>query len=446
VVLRIVHVSDIHFHRDAYGWDANLDQRAELVRDLEAQVAAGGPVDAVLVGGDIAFSGHQDEYKTAEEWLTSVVGVCGGIGMDRVWTVPGNHDVARDVLKACMPAQAFREQLRDIPHATAVDEYLRERLTTDPTAESFFEPLRAYNEFARPYMCHSEPSAPHWVEDSTLFLDGQPVHITGLNSSMNSDSNDSDYRDPDGNRHLVLGTLQCQLSRENNPVHIIIAHHPPNWIRDWTIVEPYLRRGHLWIFGHEHTYKSAQDVEGGSVQLSGGAVGPERDADGEKDPYVPAYLLLTLSFNDDGDLLVHVQPRYWSMTETRFVEHPGGSEDFIVGRTPAVAGAAPAGSPAPASAPAEPPVIAAASASPIADASASPAQPGPPSPTDINLRELARRFGALPPTKRLSIGLELGVVGETDLDAGAPKDLDRLILSRVGQRGLVEQLQTKVTT
>ena len=446
MVLRIVHVSDIHFHKDAYGWDANLDQRTELVRDLEAQVVAGGPVDAVLVGGDIAFSGHPDEYATAEEWLTRVVGVCGGIGKERVWTVPGNHDVARDLLNACMPAQVFREQLRELPQATAVDEYLRRRLTTDPTAEAFFEPLRAYNEFARPYMCHSEPATPHWVEDSTLFLDGQPVHITGLNSSMNSDSNDDDYRDTQGKRQLVLGAMQCQLSRENTPVHIVIAHHPPNWIRDWEVVEPYLRRGHLWIFGHEHVYKSSQEVERGSVQLSGGAVGPERDDGGERDPYVPAYLLLTLSFNVDGDLHVHVEPRYWSMTETRFVEHPNGAEDFVVGRTPAIAAVGPAGSASEQPLSDEPPVIAAASASPIADASASPAAPGPPSPNGVNLRELARRFGALPPTKRLAIGLDLDVLDETDLDAGAPKDLDRLILSRVGQRGLVEQLLTKVSS
>ncbi len=441
VVLRIVHVSDIHFHGHASGWDANLDQRAELVRDLKSQVDTGGKVDAVLVGGDIAFSGHEDEYKTAEAWLGQLVGVCGGIGMDRVWTVPGNHDVDRDILAASMPALEFRKQLRDLPHATAADEYLRKSLTIDPTADSFFAPLGAYNEFARRYMCHSRPATPHWIDHSTLTLDGRPVHITGLNSSMNSDKHDSGYRDPDGNRHLVLGTLQCQLSREHDPIHVVLAHHPPEWIRDWAVVEPYLRRGHLWIFGHEHTYGSAQSVEGGSVQLSGGAVGPERGADGEKEPYVPAYLLLTLSLDACSDLHVHVQPRYWSMTETRFVEHPDGPQDFVVKCTPEVVGAVPAAS----ATPAEPPVIAAASASPIADAGASPNEAGPPQ-TAVNLRELARRFGALPPTTRISIGLGLGVLGETDLDVGAHKDLDRLILSRVGERGLVEQLQAKVTT
>ncbi|MEI5672150.1 MULTISPECIES: metallophosphoesterase family protein [unclassified Nocardioides] len=445
MVLRILHVSDIHFHKDAYGWDPNLDQRGELVRDLAARVASGGQVDAVLVGGDIAFGGHPDEYATAEEWLTTLVAACGGIGKDRVWTVPGNHDVDRNVLRASMPAQVFREQLRDLPSANYVDEYLRKRVTADPTAEAYFEPLRAYNEFARPYMCHSEPPKPHWVEDSTLFLDGQPVHITGLNSSLNSDDQDDDFRDADGRRQLALGLLQCQLSRENNPVHIVIAHHPPNWIRDWEVVAPYLRRGHVWIFGHEHRYMSSQEVDRGSLQLSGGAVGPERRADGEKDPYVPAYLLLTLSFNADGDLAIHVEPRYWSMSETRFIEHPDGAQDFVVGRTPAVpkadaTGVAPTVPPA-----AEPQPIAAASASPIGDAATSDLAPGPSPTAEINRRELARQFGALPPTKRLAIGLALEVLDETDLAPGAHKDLARLILRRVGERGLVDQLQAKVT-
>lgn len=446
MALRIVHVSDIHFHNDGHGWDANMDQRAELIRDLQAQVAAGGPVDAVLVGGDIAFSGQPHEYRIAEAWLTQLVGVCGGIGMDRVWTVPGNHDVDRDVVAACMGAKVFREQLRSLDHAEAVDEYLRERLTVDPGAEAYFEPLRAYNEFARQFMCHSAPKTPHWVEDKTLFLDGQPVHVTGLNSSMNCDGStiDRDYRDSDGRRHLVLGTLQCQLSRENDPIHIVIAHHPPAWIRDWNIVEPYLRRGHLWIFGHEHAYQSAQDVEGGTIQLSGGAVGPERDAAGEQDPYVPAYLLLTLEFDDAGDLKVHVQPRYWSMSATQFVEHPAGTQNFVVRRTPVVPSAEPPRifhKPDPTTK--EPPVIPAASASPIADASTGGAIDST-EPETVSPRELARRFGALPPTKRLSIGLALNVLDEADLAAGTHSDLDRLILSRVGERGLVQQLQTKV--
>lgn len=445
MTLRILHVSDIHFHKDAYGWDANLDQRGELVRDLMAQVDAGGPVDAVLVGGDIAFSGHPDEYAIAEEWLTSLVDACGGIGKERVWTVPGNHDVDRGVLKDCMAAQEFRQQLRALPSAPYVDEYLRKRVTTDPTADALFEPLRAYNEFARPYMCHSQPPKPHWVEDSTLFLDGQPVHITGLNSSLNSDGQDDHFRDAEGNRQLVLGALQCQLSREGNPIHIVIAHHPPSWIRDWSVVAPYLRRGHVWIFGHEHQYKSSQDVDRGSLQLSGGAVGPERRDDGEQYPYVPAYLLLTLGFNAHGDLAVHVEPRYWSMPETRFVEHRDGAQDFVVGRTPAIPEADTTGAASPAPKSEEPPPVAAASASPIADAESSDLASGPPPTADINRRELARQFGALPLTKRLAIGLALQVVDESDLAPGAHKDLARLILSRVGERGLVDQLQAKVT-
>lgn len=445
MALRILHVSDIHFHRDFYGWDPNVDQRAELVRDLAAQVATGGPVDAVLVGGDIAFGGHPDEYATAENWLTTLLAACGGIGKDRVWTVPGNHDVNRDVIRASMPAQMFRQQLRELPSAAYVDEYMRKRITADPTAEAFFEPLRAYNDFARPYMCHSEPPKPHWVEDTTLLLDGQPVHVTGLNSSLNSDDQDDHFRDADGKRQLALGLLQCQLSREGNPVHIVIAHHPPSWIRDWEEVAPYLRRGHVWIFGHEHKYMSSQEVDRGSLQLSGGAVGPERRADGEKDPYVPAYLLLTLSFNGDGDLAVHVEPRYWSMSETKFIQHPEGAQDFVVGRTPAIPQTDADETTAPAPKAEEPQAVAAASASPIADAETSDPVRGTPPTSEINRRELARQFGALPPSKRLAIGLALELLDESDLAPGAHKDLARLILRRVGERGLVDQLQAKVT-
>ena len=160
---------------------------------------------------------------------------------------------------------------------------------------------------------------------------------------------------------------------------------------------------------------------------------------------MPAYLLLTLSFTADGDLAVHIEPRYWSMPETRFIEHPDGAQDFVVGRTPAIPQADTNGAAAPAPESEEPPPIAAASASPIADAESSDPTPGPSLAADINRRELARQFGALPLTKRLAIGLALEVIDESDLAPGAHKDLARLILSRVGERSLVDQLQAKVT-
>src|SRR5580700_1451437 len=66
-----VHISDIHFgHGDAgHKWDQGLVlERLRL--DLPAAMKLGAPrPDAILVTGDVAFSGGPDEYAKADAWL-----------------------------------------------------------------------------------------------------------------------------------------------------------------------------------------------------------------------------------------------------------------------------------------------------------------------------------------------------------------------------------------
>ena len=57
----ILHISDIHFRKDEAGsaMDPNHHLRANLVQDAKQQCEKlDAAPDAVLVSGDIAFSGH----------------------------------------------------------------------------------------------------------------------------------------------------------------------------------------------------------------------------------------------------------------------------------------------------------------------------------------------------------------------------------------------------
>jgi len=74
-------------------------------------------------------------------------------------------------------------------------------------------------------------------------------------------------------------------------LHIAFMHHPPTWLADWKHVEPYLSRAHLLLFGHEHKYKAEQPIDGRTVFVYAGAVGPH---EGEGDDYVPSWNLITL--------------------------------------------------------------------------------------------------------------------------------------------------------
>ncbi len=75
-------------------WD-----QERVLGELRADIARwkdwGWPApDAILVTGDVAFSGAAAEYATARRWLLEVAGSVG-LGPDRVFVVPGSQDVDR---------------------------------------------------------------------------------------------------------------------------------------------------------------------------------------------------------------------------------------------------------------------------------------------------------------------------------------------------------------
>ena len=76
----IAHVSDLHLDGGRRAWE-----RAERVVAFLA--AAPGPIDVLLVTGDVADHGHPDEYDEARKLLDEVP--------FPVLALPGNHDVRR---------------------------------------------------------------------------------------------------------------------------------------------------------------------------------------------------------------------------------------------------------------------------------------------------------------------------------------------------------------
>src|SRR5512137_1856097 len=97
----LLHVSDIHFRAPDClqpELDPERAYRTRLMRDVQERAGVVGPVDAILVGGDIAFGGDPREYSVAAAWLRELQRVCG-CGENRVFTVPGNHDVDRAIIR-----------------------------------------------------------------------------------------------------------------------------------------------------------------------------------------------------------------------------------------------------------------------------------------------------------------------------------------------------------
>ena len=93
--LRILHLSDLHERgpREVEPWrkrrifdEAWRDNLAELIQD--------GPFDLICFTGDAADWGKPEEFAAATQFLH---GICDHLGVphDRLFVVPGNHDVHR---------------------------------------------------------------------------------------------------------------------------------------------------------------------------------------------------------------------------------------------------------------------------------------------------------------------------------------------------------------
>jgi predicted phosphohydrolase len=414
-----------HFHIPTPGWDDDLDHHDEVVRDVAAEVALRGPLDAVLIGGDIAFSARPEEYEKALAWIDEILRAGGGLDRSKVWTVPGNHDVSWDVVNSSGDAARFRHAMATCD-VSAIDYEFQQRLAGDPAADGLLLPLAEYNRFAEQFLCTTSRDSLAW-QDTSLSVDGWTVRLTGLNSAINSGPADDEGK-------LVVGTQQCRIPRSSGTIHLAMLHHPPRWIRDWEVVQPYLNRAHVVLFGHEHSFEARQDVSFGTVSLSAGAVSPERDAHGEVEPFVPAFNFITLARVDDR-LAVGIMPRYWSKIATRFVEHPAGVRSYLVDQDPALG----VDEIAEEMSALHENSDNTSTASPLIAVPDAADEPEGDAATRTSLRAIGVRYQSLPVFRRLDIARALDVV--TDEDMQRPSvELYPLLLSRIRDRDLVEGL------
>jgi predicted MPP superfamily phosphohydrolase len=298
--ITLVHLSDIHFRKNAdTPYDAYKDVRNEIERDAEALKKVLGGVYGIIVGGDVAFSGQPDEYEVANKWLRKFAGPLGVDPGERIWVVPGNHDIDRKSVENSVLIQNIRKDLRG--DAGTIDEKLAAYMVKDEEAKKLiFKPLQSYNDFAARFACDIHPGKPFWEDDVTL-NDGSVLRIRGLNSTIVSDEQDND-----ASYKLVLGKRQMEMTRQDGVEYLALCHHPPQWLIDQDVAEDLLKRARLQLFGHKHRERLIRIED--SARISAGAMHP----DVREPNWQPRYNFIQVSTARDVEkrvMLVHVYPR-----------------------------------------------------------------------------------------------------------------------------------------
>jgi hypothetical protein len=241
-----LHVSDIHMQeRDSWSQDVVL---GALLASVRAQIGAGRTFDFALLTGDLAYSGKTGEYALVAEFIAELA-VAADVPMERIFCVPGNHDIDRTRQKLCFAGA--RATLREQSH---VDELLAggEELATLLLREG------AYRSFIK----SSFPTQQREVTPQSLAyvsrmrIDDIEVAILGLDSSWLAHGGLDDHGKLLIGERQVIDVINIALAAPLPP-HLLIAisHHPLHLLQEFDRLPAQHRIEqvcHFYQCGHLH--------------------------------------------------------------------------------------------------------------------------------------------------------------------------------------------------
>ncbi|MBA4760009.1 metallophosphoesterase [Sphingosinicella sp.] len=308
--LRFVHLSDIHFsHRQAsFGFDPDQALREAVIADIANKRAKLGPIDAILVSGDIAYAGKKPEYENAAQWLDAVT-AAAGCDPTAVWLCPGNHDIDHAAITANPMIQDSHDKIRSFDQFHERDRELTNRLVQPAARQLFYEPLAAYNEFSARYQSafFADDHNYAWEQDFIL-NDGSILRLRSLNTALLSGLADFE-------KSLFLGARAWTFPQRSGVEYLTIAHHPPSWLADVKEATAALEQhARIQLFGHEHD----QRIQPGRdwIKLFAGSVNPHRSEPAWK----PGYNIIEV-YVENGEkrrLVVEVHAREWQPNPSQF--------------------------------------------------------------------------------------------------------------------------------
>ncbi|EYF00027.1 Hypothetical protein CAP_1616 [Chondromyces apiculatus DSM 436] len=312
-LLTWLHLSDIHFGHPSAGHRAD---RKLVLDKFRADVATyrdiGVPrVDMILVTGDIAWSAQTAQYEEARAWLHEVASLVG-VDADKIFVVPGNHDVDRNADKD----RTTKRLLRDLREN---DESLDEVLTDAGDRALLAGRQRAYLDFVKAMgpACLGTPpgpEAPLWWRARVEGVGGLKVRLVGLNTALLAAD------DKDQGKLRVGKTQVAELLTGPSPAEdelvLVLGHHPSQhgWLADQRDVDHELRsRAHLHLTGHVHDHETEALLAGGGmgiVRVVAGAVHGDAAAPGTA--FGHGYSFGAIVDGGDGTLQARIYPRRYS--------------------------------------------------------------------------------------------------------------------------------------
>ncbi|MCA6415933.1 MAG: metallophosphoesterase, partial [Cytophagales bacterium] len=256
--MRILHISDFHLDKTD-----KADSKNHIVNPLLESIVASQlekPIDLVVFTGDLINIGGKnyptisDAFKDCEQELFLPILDATKLGKERLYFVPGNHDILRSA---------------DSKH---IDNGLASTLTDSKELNSFFNKPEGnsrvfpFKEFEKSFYegVYNHANISNFQSTFKIEINGRKIGIACLNSSWRCYDSDKDKN------RILIGERQVTESIEllkDCETKIALSHHHYEWLNDFDseIISTLLKQDfNLYLTGHVHKVKAGytQDPDG----------------------------------------------------------------------------------------------------------------------------------------------------------------------------------------
>lgn len=302
--IRWIHISDLHM--TAQGVD-NFNIKNILPKLIE-DIVSFSP-HFIIFSGDISFSGKKDEYLAVNKHLLINLLQSRNLTSEKIFLVPGNHDVDRDIL-----IKLPKDILSEFKSQNEITDFFQspEKLNLLMAAHS------EYYSFSEKYGKDTITNHLSICKNNTFNLKNKRISVVSLSTSILSNMNLSQKKGEGDYGQLAIGEYQLNPTLPNNkPVNdlnIVITHHPLSYLSYWdrkVIENVFSNYFHFHFFGHSHYPKFEYSVSpsGKLVSIQTGALFSDYHDEN-------MYTQLTWILNTN---MVNVKERKWDKTKMEWI-------------------------------------------------------------------------------------------------------------------------------
>lgn len=271
-----IHLSDWHQQGKDFDREVVRDKLMEDIRGRAAIAAELERVDFIIFSGDVAYHGRTEEYGSAIEHffdpLLDATGL-GEAGRERLFIVPGNHDLDRDFLDV-LPG----DLLKRLNNPRALSDWLSD----ERKRRALMGPMDGYRRFVSDYLGgyrNFGAYEPDYWYTGHLEIRGRQITVFCFNSAWLAARNKDDRGEVYDYGYLILGEPQIHaaLARSTETdVRIALIHHPFSWLTEFDrnrVEERLGRECHFILCGHQHVpqIKVEHGTGGDFVNIPAGA-------------------------------------------------------------------------------------------------------------------------------------------------------------------------------